>query len=119
MGPETTHVIFGFGSDTIQEFLIAGIHAASKHKLLPHEYSHLVAHVVEIIGLVNAPAPHAQHVHVCINSRLQQPAIFLFAYSSWKAVSRNPVCTFCKNGDAVNNERETLSPRVVLMAHLE
>src|SRR6478736_1456911 len=119
MGSETSHVIFGFRTNAIQEFLIARIHAAGKHEVLPHEYSQFVADVVELIGLVDAATPNAQHVHVRVSSRFQQPAILLFAYSSGKAISRYPVCTFCENGDTINDERETLSPRIVFLVHFQ
>ena len=57
-------VVAGLLPDVFQKPRIARIHAATEHEVLPDENSHFVAEVIEVITLINASAPNAQHVHV-------------------------------------------------------
>jgi len=41
----------------VEELLVARVHAAAEHKILPDEDSHFVAEFIEVVTLVNASAP--------------------------------------------------------------
>src|SRR5947209_8154824 len=59
-------VVDGFMPDIVEKFRGGRVHAASEHKFLPQQNSHLVASVIKVVALVNSAAPNTQHVHVRI-----------------------------------------------------
>src|SRR5205085_6578856 len=77
MIPQTLDVIRGLGADVVQESLVARIHAAREHELLPDEQAKLVAEAVELVRLVDAAAPDAQHVHVRVPRGFEELAVSL------------------------------------------
>src|SRR5205085_63690 len=54
MIPQTLDVIRGLRADAIEKSLIARIHAAREHELLPKEDARLVAQLIEVVRLVYA-----------------------------------------------------------------
>jgi hypothetical protein len=61
---QAPHVVDGLAAHVLEEGVVARIHAAGEHEVLPDEDAELVREVVEAIVLVDAAAPDAQHVHV-------------------------------------------------------
>src|SRR2546423_6202298 len=119
MIPQTLDVIRGLRADVVKKGLIARIHAAREHELLPQKDAHLVAQLVEVVRLVDASTPHAQHVHVCVARRLDELTVSLPRHARRETVSRNPVRAFCENWNAVDYEREALARRVGLLPQLD
>src|SRR5437870_13187854 len=116
MIPQTLYVIDSFLADIIEKFLIAGIHAASEHEILPNQNAQLVAEVVKVVTLVNAAAPNTHHVHVCVVHGLKQLAILLLRDARRKTIRRNPVATFGEDRHTVNDELKTLAPFIRLLS---
>src|SRR5438067_10549604 len=108
MVAQPTDVIRRLLPHVSQERLVARIHAARKHELLPDEYAHLIAEIVEIIGLINPAAPDAQHIHVRVADGFDELTIARACDARGKTVGRNPVAALGEDGHAVDYERETL-----------
>src|ERR1041385_4287047 len=119
MIPKPTNIILRFCPDVIQKLLITGIHAASKHELLPQKNSHLIAHFVELVSFINAATPNTKHIHVCLSRRLNKPAIFFASHTRRKTIGRDPVRAFCKNRNAVNYESEASTPGIIQLSYFE
>jgi hypothetical protein len=54
-------------ADVGNERLVARVHAAGEHEVLPDQQPQLVGEVVEAVVFVDAAAPHAHHVHVRVD----------------------------------------------------
>src|SRR5260370_24758683 len=112
-------VINCFVPHVVKKLLSTGVHAAGKHKVVPDENAHLVAELVEIVALVNASAPYAQHVHVRITNRLEQLTVFRSADASREAISWDPITTLRENGNTVDDECKTLTLRIRVLSQFE
>src|SRR6266850_3860181 len=103
----------------VKKLLSTGIHAAGKHKVMPDENAHLVTEFVEIVALVNASTPYAQHVHVRITNRLEQLTVFRSADASREAISRDPVTTLGENRNTVDDECKTFALLIRLLSQFK
>src|SRR5947209_5474276 len=119
MIPQALHIIDGFLSYVFEKCSISRVQAASEHEILPNENPHLVAKTIEIVTLVNAAAPDAQHIHVGVAHGLKQFAIFIFADAAGKAVGRDPVATFSEDRHAVYNKGEALAGLVGMLPEFQ
>src|SRR3974390_1354845 len=64
-----------FLADILLERNVAGNHVAAETEFLPDEDAEFVADIVEILGLIVAAAPLAQHVHMSVTSGFQNLAV--------------------------------------------
>src|SRR5947209_17781421 len=115
MIPQTLYVIDSFLADIIEKLLIAGIHAASEHEILPNQNAQLVAEVVKVVALVNPAAPNTHHVHVCVMHGSKQLAILLLSDASRKTIRRNPITTFGEDRHTIDDKLKTLAPFIRLL----
>src|SRR5260221_11563781 len=99
--------------------MITRIHAASEHKNLPDENSHLIAKIIEVVTLVDAAAPDAQHVHIGVAHGLKQFAVFVLGDAAGKAVGRDPVAAFGKDRHAINHKGKALPGLVALLPEFQ
>src|SRR5690348_4550780 len=107
-------VIDGLVPGIIQKIRVPRIHTASEHEILPDEYAHLIAQIIEVIALIDAAAPHPDHVHIGVADRFDQPPIPVSANTRGKTIGRYPVAAFCKYGYSVDVKLEALAPAVGL-----
>src|SRR5690606_7297473 len=75
-------------------------------EVLPHHDSAFVAHIVEVFGLVNATAPHAQQVHVRIQRLVNAALKAIAGDAGEQVVVRNPVGPLHKHIGAVDAQSE-------------
>src|SRR5580704_15373234 len=61
---ETGDLVFGFLLDVLAEPIGAWLPVVAEHEVLPDHDAQFVADVVELVGLVVAAAPVADHIHV-------------------------------------------------------
>src|SRR5690606_20908201 len=83
-----------------------------KHEVLPDADAQFVADVVKGVVLINAAAPHAQHVHVGGGSIHQQTAVIVGGQARDEGIRRNPVGAFGEERHAVDGELERFAPFV-------
>ena len=119
MIPQALHVIVGFLAHVVEKRFISGIQAASEHEILPDENPHFIAKIIEVVTLVNAAAPDAQHVHVGVAHGLKQFAIFISTDAAREAVRRDPITAFGKDRHAVNHKGEALAGFVALLLEFQ
>src|SRR6266481_8057138 len=112
-------VIDRFLANVVEKLLVARVHAAAEHEVLPDENPLLVAEIIEIVTLVNTAAPDAQHIHVGVAHGAKQFAILVPGDASRKAVSRNPVAAFGKDRHAVDYKGEAFAGIVALLSELQ
>ena len=74
---QPAYVVFGFGPDVGVDLRRSGIHVAGEDEILPHHDAVPVAHFVEIVRLVRAAAPDAQHVHIGLGGAPHEKFRFL------------------------------------------
>ena len=63
MGHQPCHVVAGLGLDLVRQQMLR-ICGAGEEEVLPHHQAQLVARLVEGVVLVDAAAPHTDHVDV-------------------------------------------------------
>src|SRR6185295_13507396 len=116
---KTSNIVFSLCTNTVEKLRMSGIHAASKHEVLPDENSQLVTKFVKVVVLINSTTPNTKHVHVCIGSRLEQPSIMFFRYSRRETIGWNPVGAFSKDRNAIHYEAKALAPFIALLPHFK
>src|SRR2546426_9091507 len=109
MIPETLHVISGFMSHVLKKRFISRIKAASEHEILPDKNPHFVAKIIEIVTLVDAATPNAEHVHVGVAHGPEQFAISIFADAAPERHRPGPGAAFCKDKHDIHHKRKTFS----------
>src|SRR5262245_162055 len=119
MVSQSLHVIDRLPSHVIKKRLVSRIHAASEHEILPDEDSHLIGNLIEMIRLINAAAPDADHIHVGIADRSKKLVVFFVRDARRKNIGRYPVRSPAKHGNAVDNERKALSKFIWLLAKFQ
>ena len=72
---QAPHLVFGFRRDVQLEGIGARLPVVAEHEVLPDHDAEFVAELVELVGLVIAAAPVADHVHVGVRGRLENAAV--------------------------------------------
>ena len=111
---QTGRVIGDFSCHFGKKGIISRIERAGKHRILPDKNAKCVTEIVEIIAFIPAATPDAQHVHIGINSRLQQPAQGRRAGLAGKCILGNPVGAHRENRPVIDTEQETAPDRIRL-----
>ena len=58
MVSQALNIVDRFRTNVIEKLLSCGIHAASKHEILPDQNSHFVTQLIELVGFVNTATPN-------------------------------------------------------------
>jgi len=107
------HLIPGLGFHLGGEIRhVLRVRSAGEHEVLPDQDAQRVAQVVEDIVLVDAPAPHAQHVHVRVAGGFQQHLVPLGGDRAHERIGRDPVGAPGEDRHAVEHEAEEARPRL-------
>ena len=93
---------------------VGGVAHAGEHEVLPDHEAELVAQLVEIVGLVLAAAPDAQHVHVGGAGALQQVAHRGGGDARGDGIGWNPVRPHRRDVAAVHPHLEIVIDGVLL-----
>ena len=104
MGAEALHLIAHLGVDHLQELRRRRVLRAGEHHVLPDEQAELVAEIVEIVELVEAAAPDADHVHVGGDRLGEEAPDALAGDARGQRVGRDPVGALGEDVDAVDAE---------------
>ena len=94
MVAQAPHLVLGLGLDVQLEGVGARLPVVAEHEVLPDHDAQLVADRVELVGLVVAAAPVADHVHVGVARRLQDAAVVGRGHAIGEAVEGNHVRAF-------------------------
>ena len=113
---QAAQLVSGFGGGVELPVVGAGLPIVAEHEVLPDHDAELVADVVELVGLVVAAAPVANHVHVGVDGGLQDLAVLLGGDAGGEAVEGNDVGALTEDRDAVDDELEGASPLVGIAA---
>src|SRR5215472_14343693 len=103
------HRLLGLSADALEERLVGWIKSASKEEVLPDEQTQLITEIVEDVGLVDAAAPDAQHVHVGFDRESKQILIPGFTHPRQNEVAWYPVGTPTEDGYTVHLKAEARS----------
>ena len=109
---QAAHLVLGLGLDVQLESIGAGLPVVAEHEILPDHDAKLVADRVELVGLVVAAAPVANHVHVGVARGLQNAAIIRGRDAVGKAVERNDVRALGEHGNSVDDKLKAAAPLV-------
>ncbi len=101
MVAQPAHIVDRFLADIVEQGLVVRIHRAGEHEVLPHQDAVPVAQVVDIVVLVDAAAPDAQHVHVRIGSRADDLVVDRVGDARQEAVIGDIVGALHEDGNAV------------------
>jgi len=107
---------FSFDFDILLERVGAGLPIVAEHEILPDHDAELVAEVVELLGLVIASAPVANHVHVGVACGLQDAAVLIGGDARGEAVEGDDIGALAEDGDAVDDELEGAAPLIEIAA---
>src|ERR1700722_8758924 len=100
----------GLLAHVLLEGNVARNHISAKHEFLPYHDAKFIADIVEVIGLVIAAAPFANHIHVGIARSLEDFPMNLSGDAGGKTVEGNHIRAFRIHGDAIYHELKTLPP---------
>ena len=114
---QTAHLVLSLSFDVELECIGAG-RDVGKHEILPHHDAELITQGVELICLVIATSPVANHVHVGVARRLKDSAVICRSDAARKAVEWNDIGALGKDGDTVHNEFKRPPPLIELAAEL-
>jgi hypothetical protein len=101
---QAAHLVFGLGFDVELEVVGARLPVVAEHEVLPDHDAQFVADRVELVGLVVAAAPVANHVHVGVARRLENAAIVGRGDAIGKAVEGNHIRALGEDGNAVDHQ---------------
>lgn len=106
MRGEPAHLVIDLDRYIVEEILGRGVEVAGEHEILPDHEAQPVAKIVEMILLVEAAAPDADHVHIGGFGRLQQILGLLRRRQRKQRVGRDPVGAAAEDLAAVDLEGE-------------
>ena len=116
---QATHLVACLGRDVGEERLVARDHRVGEHEVLPDQNPEFVGQVVESVGLVNPSPPHAQHVHVGVGRRLEQPSVAQSVGPGREVIGGDVVRSLHEDRHAVDLDVEALTDRIGLRDHLD
>ena len=112
---EALHLIAHLGVDLAQEVRRRRVLRAGEHHVLPDEQAAFVAGIVEGVELVEAAAPHPDHVHVGGNRLVEQALDPLLRDARGERIGGDPVCPLGEDRYAVDLEGHRGAGRVRLV----
>src|SRR5208337_652987 len=107
---------FGFEFNVLLEGVGAGLPIVAEHEVLPDHDAEFVADVEELLGLVIASAPVADHIHVGVACGLQDAAILFGGDARGETVEGDDVGALAEDGDPVDYELEGAAPLIEIAA---
>ena len=111
---EARDVLAGLGLDLGAQRLLLGVCRAREREVLPHEQALLVAQVVEVLGLVDPPAPDPQQVHVHRDRLVDPLGVALAGDAVREGIVGDPVGPARPHVLVVDDEREAHAIGVVV-----
>ena len=115
MVAQTAHIVDGLGADAGYELVVGRIGGAGEHEVLPYHDACAVAKFVETVVLVDAAAPHADHVHVHVLGVEHMFLVFFAGDAGEEVVERHHVHAFHEHGLAVDLEVEVVAVLVLVV----
>src|SRR5580698_2158572 len=112
MVAQAADLVFGFSLHRELETVGPRLPVVAVHEVLPNHDAELVADLVELVALVVAATPMANHVHVGVASRLKDAAIVRRRDAIRKAVEWNDVRAFGEDGYPVDDKLKAAAPLV-------
>ncbi len=103
---QAADIVIGLGADIFEQRRIVGVHRAGEGEFLPDEDAVSVAEVIEAVVLVDAAAPHSDHVHMGVDGRLDDALIDLFRHPWQEAVIGNIVGALHEDRHAIELDIE-------------
>ena len=103
---EPGDVLAGLGLDLGAHRLVLAVGRAREREVLPHEQAALVGEVVQVVGLVDAAAPHAQQVDVRLQRVVHPTGVPVAVDPGEEGVVGDPVGAAHEHGLAVDLEQE-------------
>ncbi len=103
---QAANLVLCLGFDVLLEVVGARLPVIAEHEVLPHHEPEFVADRIELVGLVVAAAPVADHVHVGIARRLQNAPVIRGRHAIGKAVEGNNVGALGKDRNPVHVKLE-------------
>ncbi len=88
---QASHVALGLAPHHRRPNASIRVVRAAEGEILPDQDAELVAHVVEVVALVKAAAPDAQHVHAGVERLLDARAVLGFRDGRGERMIRDPV----------------------------
>ena len=102
-----------------EEFRRGRVERAGEHEILPDEQAVCIAKLVEVIRLVESPAPDADHVHVRPHGAAEQLFRHGARLARGQSVGGNPVRALAENGQTIDDDRhrDTVGVALVFQFH--
>ena len=119
MVAQALDLVLGFLPHVLEELRCRGVQRAGKHEVVPDQDPLFVAQVVEVVALVLAAAPDAEHVHVRRDRARQQVVVARTGLPRRQRVARDPVRALAEHLDAVDLEVHRQPDLVLLGDHLK
>ena len=116
MVSQSFNVVFRFLSHVFQETVIGRVGRACKHEILPYQDAVFIGFFIKFRFFIISASPDAYHVHVGGGDVFKQFVIVFPCKVGGDYVVGDIVGSFCKQGDAVDFEIETLA-HAVIFAH--
>ncbi len=114
---QPAHVVARLGHHACPEGrIVARLHAAAEHEVLPDQQAQLISDVKERIVLVVAAAPVAQHVHVGVARGGQHLTQACGIDACGEGIERNDVGALGEDLHAVDDEGKALPALAVFLA---
>jgi hypothetical protein len=117
MRHEARHVVPCLGDDLRAERLLFAVRRTGEEEVLPDHETALVALLVEVVGLEDAAAPHAQQVETCVLGLREPGRVALPGDPVREGVVRYPVGALHEDGAVVHHEGEARP--VLVGAHVQ
>mmetsp|Transcript_38909 Transcript_38909/g.67320 ORF Transcript_38909/g.67320 Transcript_38909/m.67320 type:complete len:271 (+) Transcript_38909:2207-3019(+) len=93
------------------------VECTGQHDFLPDHYAQRIGELVKLIGLVESPAPHADHVHIGLQGSAQHVFTVRVGDPGLEGINRNEVRTAHEHRDAVDLEVERAGVHCVQFTH--
>ena len=115
---QTLDIVFGFFPYTTQESRITRISGASKDKVLPNQYTHLIRCIIEMVIFIYTTSPYTNHIVIGILRIFHQLVIAFLGHVREQGIVRNQIRTFGKHGLVIDHKVERLAILIVFHDHL-
>lgn len=102
MAAKSQGLILNLTSNVTQKFIIAWVHSACEHKLLPDHKAKFITSFVEGRGLVDTTTPNSNHVVIRLNCCLDDVLPVLIGNPGFKQIDRDEISSLHKYRDVVD-----------------